>query len=112
MKKMIVFVFALFSFGVLSAQETAEPGKIEGRTSFFVELGGPGILFSSNIDHRFRKSRLGPGGRVGVGFVTSTEEVGTPGTYMYRNVSVVTIPVQLNYIFGKNVSPHTFEVGA
>jgi hypothetical protein len=80
------------------------------QTSFFAELGGPGILFSANIDRRFTKSNLGIGGRIGLGFVSGYLET---DPYNYDEpTSVVTFPVQLNYLFGKPGSPHSFEAGA
>lgn len=105
-----VFVFA-------SAFSQSSPGnisKVEGQTSFFAEFGGAGILFSANIDRRFKASRLGFGWRAGIGFVTADEQVYNPGNgyYDYNPASVITVPVQLNYIFGKGSSPHTFEVAA
>lgn len=101
----------LFSFSAL-AQTEATVGKVPGRTSFYAELGGPGILFSANIDSRFKKSSLGWGGRIGLGFVTADEIVFRNGQSYYERASVATIPAQINYIFGKLTSPHTFEVGA
>jgi hypothetical protein len=87
--------------------------KVPGRTSFYAELGGPGILFSANIDTRFNKSHLGWGGRIGLGFVTADEQINQGGgNFNYQQASVYTIPVQVNYVFGKNNSPHTFEAGA
>ena len=89
---------------------------IEGRTSVFAEGGGPGIMFSANYDRRFHSSNLGIGGRVGIGFVTTYDDrYDSIMPYYYyggRQRSVVTFPVQVNYIFGKPNSPHTFEVGA
>ena len=85
-----------------------------GKSSFFAELGGPGILFSANYDTRFKQSRLGFGGRVGIGFVSAYDEYYDPNTGMYYGgdeETAITFPVQLNYIFGKQNSPHTFEVG-
>jgi hypothetical protein len=53
------------------------------------------------------------GGRVGVGFVSGWEETYDPvtGYYDSEEVTAITFPVQLNYIFGKEGSSHTFEVG-
>ena len=100
-----------FSAGAQSA--ASENKTVPGQTSFFAELGGPGILFSANIDRRFKPSNLGWGGRIGVGFVTADEEVPiSTGGYEYNMASVITIPVQVNYIFGKTTSPHTLEAGA
>lgn len=111
MKRIFLVCLAIVSTQLLFAQESTI-GKYPGRTQFYAELGGPGILFSANIDTRFAKSSLGWGGRFGLGFVTADEVTMTGGSYNYDPVSVVTLPVQVNYIFGKSDSPHTFEVGA
>ena len=110
---MLSLIIAYLSISAQSNIGNPAP-KIPGRTSFYVELGGPGILFSANIDTRFKPSRLGWGGRVGIGFVTASEEKPVPGqTYPdWEQVSVLTVPVQVNYLLGKDASPHTFEVGA
>jgi hypothetical protein len=114
MKKINLLLLFLCTACVLYAQSGENIEAVPGRTAFFAELGGPGILFSANLDTRFKPSRLGLGGRAGIGFVTADESTYDPqnGTYNYETASVVTVPVQLNYIFGKGVSPHTFEVGA
>ena len=111
-KTVLLFVSVLFIYAAM-AQSGSTVKAVPGRTSFYAELGGPGILFSANIDSRFKPSHLGLGGRVGIGFVTADEAEYNPVTgYMeYDSRSVLTVPVQLNYIFGKGNSPHTFEVG-
>lgn len=97
----------------VQAQSDQNTLKVPGRTSFYAELGGPGILFSANIDSRFKASSLGWGFRAGLGFVTADEVTdGNNGYPVYQTRSVVTVPVQVNYVFGKAESPHTFEVGA
>jgi len=97
----------------LFAQNNTTTSKVEGQYSFFAELGGPGILFSANLDKRFNNTNLGLGARAGFGFVTVDDYQYSGGSYFYgRQVSVATFPIQLNYIFGKGTSPHTFEVGA
>jgi hypothetical protein len=114
MQKLLLALFALCSSVSLLAQTNDRMEKpVTGHTSFYAELGGPGILFSANIDKRFKNSNLGWGGRIGLGFV-SGYIVPDTGTYFYNSnlSSVVTIPVQINHIFGKPNSPHTFEVGA
>jgi hypothetical protein len=63
----------------------------------YVEFAGPGLLFSANYDTRFSQTRDGLGGRIGLGFI----ETG--------GASVVTVPVQLNYLLGKK--DKYFEVG-
>jgi len=114
MQKFLLFVFIVcFSAGVTCSQDSkVNSSRVPGQTSFFAELGGPGILFSANIDRRFKGSTLGWGFRAGLGFVTADEEKEVNGYYEYEPTSTVTVPVQLNYIFGKTDSPHSFEVGA
>ena len=109
--KIINLVFlGLISFVFNAAAQEISASKVPGQTSFYAELGGPGVLFSANIDRRFNKSHLGIGGRAGIGFVSgyfdnSVNKNGLPK-------SIVTLPIQINYLFGKNNSSHTFEVGA
>jgi hypothetical protein len=111
-----------FSLLLLISQFTfSQQGKIGadkqsvGQTSFIAEAGGPGIAFSANLDRRFKPSRLGWGGRVGLGFVSAYDDYYDPATGNYyggEEESAITFPVQLNYIFGKENSPHALEVGA
>jgi hypothetical protein len=50
---------------------------------------------------------------LGIGFVTADDSYMTSnGYYNYKTVSVVTIPIQLNYFFKKPESKSAFEVGA
>ncbi|RYY68293.1 MAG: hypothetical protein EOO13_12710 [Chitinophagaceae bacterium] len=107
----LIVVCTLISFTALSQTEsTAVPAVIN--KSFFAELGGPGVLFSANFDTRFKKSPLGFGGRIGIGFVTADESTFDPNNgYDYKTRSVITVPVQLNYLFGKPNSVNAFEVG-
>jgi hypothetical protein len=114
MHKLLIAFLALCSSTMLLAQTNEKAGKPStGHTSFYAEMGGPGILFSANIDKRFKNSNLGWGGRIGLGFVSGYILPDT-GIYYYNNnqSSVVTVPVQINHVFGKPNSPHTFEVGA
>ena len=116
MRKQIFVTSTVFLFcTVLTAQKTnSENEKISGQTSFFAEGGGPGIAFSANFDRRFNQTHLGWGGRAGLGFVSGYEDYYDPvsGNYTYNGEkSAITVPVQVNYIFGKSSSPHSFEVG-
>ena len=110
-RRLIFLLVAISSLTQISAQNNQENTNAPGQTSFYAELGGPGILFSANIDRRFSKSHLGWGGRIGLGFVSGYFEENSQGWYDNPS-SVVTFPVQINYIFGKENSPHTFETGA
>lgn len=114
-----LFLFSLFLLIPLYAQDTTE--KVYNK-QFFAELGGPGDLFSANLDCRFDpKSRLGLGYRVGIGFGIVYQDVfidfekdddNWPSLH-YKEETIVyaAIPVVINYLFGNASSPHTFEVG-
>ena len=104
--KTSLLIVSLLVGNLLFAQELKNP-DVPGRNSFYAELGGPGILFSANIDTRFSKSNLGLGGRIGLGFVTG--DFADQNSYEQR--SIITVPIQINYIFGKPSSVHSFEVG-
>lgn len=108
MQKIIFIITACFVWTISDAQN-GKKATMPGRTHFIAELGGPGILFSANIDTRFTQSTLGWGGRIGLGFVTADEY---DGNFGYELRSVVTVPIQINYVFGKSDSPNTLEVGA
>lgn len=113
MKSLLLTTFTflcLFSFG----QNTPSDKKVINQ-SFYGELGGPGILFSVNYDRRFTQSKFGIGGRAGLGFVSGYSDTFDPSTGSYRNGkyrSVVTVPVQVNYLFGKETSVNALEIGA
>ncbi len=112
MRQLIIASLLLLIFNTGNTQE--KEFKTEGQTSFFAEGGGAGIMFSANIDRRFNSTHLGLGGRIGVGFVTAYDDYYDPMTGQYHwgdQKSAITLPVQLNYVFGKSNSPHTFEVG-
>lgn len=111
----VILLSACFNFA--SAQKNyPESEKVStGKASFIAEAGGPGIAFSANYDTRFKTSRLGWGGRIGVGFVSAYDDDYDPVTGIYYGgdqQSAITFPVQVNYIFGKSNSAHTLEVGA
>ncbi|MVN89831.1 hypothetical protein GO816_01700 [Mucilaginibacter sp. HME9299] len=65
--------------------------------SVYAELAGPGLLFSANYDTRFSKARNGWGARAGAGYLSAD------------NNSILTLPVQINYLLGKQGK--YFEVG-
>ena len=112
------FFIACMSFSCMLFAQQKSATTIPGQTSFYAELGGPGILFSANIDKRFTKSAFGFGGRIGLGFVSGYEIVARPGIlypgydYRGRKQSVLTVPIQLNYILGKPNSVSALEIAA
>lgn len=65
----------------------------------FVELLGQGLVFSANYDTRFGNRRNGIGGRVGIGGFSVDES------------TVITVPVSVNYLLGKNNGKSFFEIG-
>src|SRR6187455_1297153 len=112
MRKQTLTLCLLLFVSTFIFSQGDKPASI-GKSSFIAELGGPGIVFSANYDTRFKQSRLGVGGRIGIGFVSGWESTYDPATGYYdgEDVTAITLPVQLNYIFGKEGSAHTFEVG-
>ena len=109
--KIITVAFVCFYCFTLAATAQKNDGdRITGQNSFYAELGGPGILFSANFDRRFSKSQLGFGGRAGIGFISGYFD-DYNNNYGSIQRSIITLPVQLNYIFGKENSVHAFEVG-
>ena len=81
----------------LTSKQTDSLKKIRAE-NVFIELAGPGLLFSGNYDTRFSNKRDGLGARIGFGYAASD------GT------SFTSVPIQLNYLLGKNGK--YFEVGA
>ena len=107
-------LFLILSPFIFSQNSSPDAKTSIGKSSFIAEIGGPGIAFSANYDTRFKQSRLGLGGRIGIGFVSAYDDYYDPNTGNYYGgdqQSAITFPVQLNYIFGKNNSAHSFEVG-
>jgi hypothetical protein len=110
----ITFLVICF-FSLAQSNESASTKTVK---QFYTEAGGPGILFSANFDSRFKPSlRTGWGFRAGLGFtlVDDEKQILMPDggiSYNYRTRSVVTLPIGINYLFGKPGSPNLFEVGA
>jgi hypothetical protein len=103
MKKTLTFKIAIFALlaGLFVTKPAASqnPDNTGRRAqNVFVELGGPGLLVSANYDTRFANRRDGLGGRVGIGYLSVSD------------VSVTNVPIQLNYLLGKNGK--YFEIGA
>lgn len=114
MKKIIICFAVLLSL-TATAQETTTPKPAQQvfNKTFTAELGGGGVLFSANYDERFKKERLGWGYRIGVGyFKDDVREYTLQFGYSYVTRTALTIPIGINYLFGKNNSDKMFEVGA
>jgi len=106
MKKLLLVLIAVMSLVlILNLSLFAQDEKVAHK-SFYSEIGGPGVLMSANFDSRFSSdSQFGFGYRVGIGYLY--------GEYSndYVERAYFTIPVGLNYIFGKPDSVHSFEIG-
>jgi hypothetical protein len=111
--KKIIILFSLLSHLTVFGQSEQNDRKGVVEKLFYTEFGGPGILFSANYDTRFKpNTRTGLGARIGVGFtIYDDETTDANGWYTYETKTVGTIPVGLNYVFGKPNSPSMFEVG-
>ena len=115
MEKIVVFVVVIATLNQsLSAQEDRGANKM-----FYYEMGGPGVLMSLNFDARFTsKERLKLGYRAGAGFgfakLKSTWVDKDHGLTYIENIrqTYYSVPVGLNYVFGKPDNVNTFEVGA
>ncbi|MCL7989277.1 hypothetical protein M8998_15105 [Sphingobacterium sp. lm-10] len=92
------FFLTLLLFGSAAAQERKIDFHEQGPRAhtFYVEAGGPGFL-SLNYDTRFRQTRNGWGFRVGLGYIDIDDD------------ALFTVPVQINYLLGKN--GNYFEIG-
>ena len=79
------------------AQEATATRELGNRAqTIFVELGGPGFI-SANYDFRFNETRNAWGMRAGLGYFSIEDE------------SMFTIPIQINYLLGKE--GNYFEIG-
>ena len=109
--KQLTLITALL---IVSSQIIAQDKSPMSVKQFYTEMGGPGILFSANFDTRFNPEKhIGFGMRVGIGFTIKDEGSYDPnGNYQDGILTVPTLPIGFNYLFGKETSPHTFEVGA
>jgi hypothetical protein len=111
----IAAVFMLINQSARSQNEYVFPSKL-----FYVEMGGPGLIFSANFDSRFKSGeRLGLGYKIGIGFCIGdfdeeyvSDGYGYGGYYESYTHSYYSIPIGLNYVFGKEHSSNTFEIGA
>jgi hypothetical protein len=97
MKLSKIILLAFGSVAFLIKPSTAQTADLPRAQNVFVELGGPGLLFSANYDTRFENKRDGIGGRIGAGYLAAD------GT------SIFTLPVQANYLLGKDGK--YFEIG-
>jgi hypothetical protein len=95
-RRALILLMCLVLIGTLAySQRNEEPSK--NASCIYGELGGNSLFFGANYDFRF-KGQNGLGMRVGIGFFG-----GSGG-------GLLSIPVGLNYLVGKN-GPSYFEAG-
>ena len=129
MRKTILILVTVASMSMILNQSTLAQEEQVASKVFYAELGGGGIIMSMNFDQRFNSSsKLGFGYRLGVGFGIGEFKGGRSYydyTYWDENEYVTvreyywdydtktyySIPVGLNYVFGKPNSSASFEVG-
>ncbi|MEO6151394.1 MAG: hypothetical protein ABIN95_07780 [Mucilaginibacter sp.] len=88
----VVFLLTISFFNTAKAQSDQRAQNV------YLELAGPGLALSVNYDTRFGEKRNGLGGRIGFGYF--------PSPFF----SIVSVPVQLNYLVGSR--SHFLELGA
>ena len=96
MRKSILLVAIAGLSLTLNQSLAAQDGVVTNKVAY-AELGGAGIIWSVNLEGRFKdRERLGFGYRLGIGYLDDT----------------IFLPVGVNYVFGKQNSAHTFVTGA
>ena len=94
-KSILLVAIAGLSF-TLNQSLAAQEGVVTNKVAY-VELGGAGVIWSVNLEGRFKdRERLGLGYRLGICYLDDT----------------IFLPVGVNYVFGKQNSAHTFVTGA
>lgn len=89
---------------------TSASAMSQAAKAIYFELGGPGLA-SLNFDTRFSSKEDGIGGRAGIGGFTLRSEFSDGTTTSTEHVTVIFIPLGLNYMLGKD-SKNYFEIGA
>jgi hypothetical protein len=87
-----------FAFTVLLLTIFCKPCHAQvAAQNLFIEIGGPGLLFSANYDTRLTAHRGGIGIRAGLGY------------FGVDNTSLLSVPLQVNYLLGEE--KQYFEIG-
>jgi hypothetical protein len=93
-KKIMILALAFFLTITGFAQQQQEEEPVSPATvnaqQVYAELLGPGLFYTLNYDTRFGKKEKGLGMRVGIGAVFTGGE------------GVVSLPIGLNYLAGRN----------
>ena len=87
-----------FIMSVLLSVFIVAASQAQSSKTLYFEALGNGVVYSINYDWRFKPGSDGIGARIGFG-----------GIYAQKDV-VITLPVMVNYLIGKN--GHFLELGA
>ena len=91
------FLIAMTGWSFIFHQSLAAQDQNTNSVLLYLELGGNAIFWSANIEARFKSTeKLGWGFRLGAGGIGETAAF---------------IPLGVNYVFGKQSSPHHFVGG-
>jgi hypothetical protein len=80
----------------------------EADNSFFVEGGGPGLLYSINYERRVEQDW---GLRIGFSYVSISASATAGGSTASANASFISVPVTVNYL-GVSSGNHALELAA
>ena len=124
MKKALTIIGLII---IISQSSVAQDESVAGKL-LYIELGGAGVVMSTNFDGRFKSnSRLGLGYRIGIGY--GSERFDEKFADFMKNLilknevdifskeykftrTFYTFPAGLNYTFGKPNRASCFEIGA
>ncbi|WP_345947831.1 hypothetical protein ABDD95_13345 [Mucilaginibacter sp. PAMB04274] len=100
MKHIVKYICTSLLLLTLACASHAQTTAGARAQNIFVELGGPGLLLSANYDTRFVNRHDGVGGRLGVGYLSISDN------------SLLTVPLQINYLLGRNNRYFELGIGA
>jgi len=120
--KCYLSVLLLLLCGAASAQKQTRaefyrswPRELKGYQAVYYSFLGPGCFNSLNYELRFHPDRLGLGVRVGIGNTISYWEDDMPDSTgkvnSSHNTTKLTVPLGINYLFGRAARPHRLELG-
>ena len=93
--------------------EPARSGRVamsadgDANNSFFLEGGGPGLLYSINYERRVEQDF---GLRIGFSYVGLSASASSGGTTSSASASILAVPVTVSYL-GVNSGNHALEMG-
>lgn len=115
-KSFVLFLF-LSLLSIISSAQIIQPEPyvapqtqtMAGAKALFLELGGNGIIYSINYEHRLQAVGNGLGLRIGIGYADSKFNSGRRRT---TALSFITIPAEVNILLGNNGKYFELGMGA